>query len=64
MGKSFINLASYEDKSDFWLFKQWSLLGTTILKKEEWKEVLKHCNYSGDYYFTNAKSLNLKSIDI
>lgn len=63
MGKSFINLASYEDKNDFWLFKQWSLLGTTILKKEEWEEVLKHCNYSGDYYFTNAKSLNLKSID-
>ena len=58
-GKSFITLASYEDQNDFWLFKQWSLLGTTILQKEEWKEVLQHSNYSGDYFFTNAKSLNL-----
>ena len=31
-GKSFITLASYEDQNDFWLFKQWSLLGTTILR--------------------------------
>ena len=58
-GKSFITLASYEDQNDFWLFKQWSLLGTTILHKDEWKELLKHTNYSGDYFFTNAKYLNL-----
>ena len=59
-GKSFITLASYEDKNDYWLFKQWSLLGTTILHKDEWKELLKHTNYSGDYFFTNAATLNLK----
>ena len=59
-GKSFITLASYEDQNDFWLFKQWSLLGTTILHKDEWKEILKHANYSGDYFFTSAKSLSLK----
>ena len=58
-GKSFITLASYEDQNDFWLFKQWSLLGTVILRKEEWIELLKHTNYSGDYYFTNSESLNL-----
>ena len=58
-GKSFITLASYEDQNDFWLFKQWSLLGTTILHQDEWKELLKHTNYSGDYFFTNAKYLNL-----
>ena len=58
-GKSFITLASYENKKDFWLFKQWSLLGTTILHKEEWLDLLKHAKYSGDYFFTNAKYLNL-----
>ena len=58
-GMSFITLASYENKKDYWLFRQWSLLGTTILRKEEWKEILKHAEYSGDYFFTNSKSLNL-----
>ena len=57
--KSFINLASYKNKNDYWLFKKWSLLGTTILKEKEWEEVLNHCKYSGDYYFTNATNLNL-----
>ena len=59
-GESFITLASYEDKNDYWLFKQWSLLGTTILLKSEWRELLGHVNYSGDYFFTNAATLNLK----
>lgn len=56
---SFINLASYKTKRDYWLFKQWSLLGTTILLEKEWIEILKHCKYKGDYYFTNAENLNL-----
>ena len=56
---SFINLASYKNKRDYWLFKQWSLLGTTILLEKEWIEILKHCKYKGDYYFTNAENLNL-----
>ena len=58
-GKSFITLASYENRDDYWLFKQWSLLGTTILRKDEWRKVLSHVNYSGDYSFTNAESLGL-----
>ena len=59
-GKSFVTLASYETKEDYWLFKQWTVLGTTILLEDEWTEVLKHIDYSGDFYFTNAKTLNLK----
>ncbi len=58
--KSFINLASYDDKDDYWLMKDWSLLGTTILKKEDWKKILKFTNYKGDFSFTNAKTLNIK----
>lgn len=59
-GKSFITLASYRNKEEYDLFKDWTLLGTLILKENEWEEVMTHCGYTGDYYFTNAKSLNLK----
>ena len=58
-GKSFISLASYTKPEDYWLFKSWSVLGTTILKKEEWIKVLKHVKYSGDYYFVNSDTLNI-----
>ena len=60
-GKSFITLASYSSKEDYWMFKQWTLLGTTILLENEWQKVLEHTSYSGDYYFTNASELNLKN---
>ena len=59
-GKSFITLGSYNNEKDLRLFRYWTLLGTTILKKKEWIEVLKHTKYSGDYKFNNAKSLNLE----
>ena len=59
---SFITLASYENPYDYFLFKDWTLLGTTILKKDEWKEVLLSLKYPGDYCFTNATSLNLKRL--
>ena len=29
-------------------------------KKEEWVEILQHTKYSGDYYFTNSHTLNIK----
>jgi len=58
--KSFINLSSYKTKRDYWLFKNWTLLGTTLLKENEWRTVLKHVNYKGDYYFTNSGTLQLK----
>ena len=57
---SFINLASYESENDYWLMRDWSLLGTTILKKEEWKKILEYTKYKGDYSFTNSHSLNIK----
>ena len=59
-GKSFVILASYETIQDYWLFRQWTVLGSTILLKNDWIEVLNHVNYTGDYYFTSAKSLSLK----
>ena len=58
-GKSFITLATYNNNKDYWLFKDWTVLGTTLLKKKDWKKVLKYAGYTGDYFFTDAKKLNL-----
>ena len=33
--------------------------GTTILKKQEWKELFNLIGYKGDYYFSNAAKLGL-----
>ena len=57
---TFITLASYNTKKDLEIFQKWSLLGNLILKKEDWKILLNHCNYKGDYKFINADNLNLK----
>ena len=60
-GKSFINLGSYSTQKQFWQLRQWTLLGITLLKENEWKHVMKHTKYTGDYDFVNAKNLNLVS---
>jgi len=57
--KSYISLASYEKKKDRDKFLDWTLLGTTILKKSEWKEIFKFIGYNGDYYFSDANKLGL-----
>ena len=58
-GRGFVTLASYETPQDKQLFEWWTLLGATILREEEWIEVLEHAGYTGDYQLTNAKTLNL-----
>ena len=58
-GKSFITLGAYESEYDRKLFSYWTLLGSTILKKDEWIEVLEHSGFTGDFNFNTASSLNL-----
>ena len=57
--KSYISIASYKNKTDRDRFLDWTLLGTTILKKEEWRKIFKLVSYNGDYYFSDAKKLGL-----
>jgi len=38
------------------------LIGTTVLHVDEWLELFEAVGYSGDYYFTTAKSLNLVGV--
>lgn len=59
-GHSFITLGAYETDEDFKLLRNWSLLGTTLLRKSEWLAVLEHAGYSGDYKFVTAESLGLR----
>jgi len=58
--KAFVTLAAYDAEEDLKLFRKWTLLGTTILRKDDWREVLNHCGYTGDYWFVTAETLNLK----
>jgi len=62
-GRAFITLASYETAADYFLFKDWTLLGTLLLRPEEWCDVLEYAGYAGDYWFTSARSLNLIRAD-
>jgi len=57
--KSFFTVASYSSEKEKVIFDNWTLLGTTILSKKDWKKLFKILDYKGDYYFTTAKSLNL-----
>jgi SAM-dependent methyltransferase len=56
---SYISVASYENKIDRDKFLDWTLLGTTILKKNDWKKLFRLVSYKNDYYFSEAKKLGL-----
>lgn len=58
-GNSYVTLGAYNTKEEKELFLEWTLLGTTILRKDEWLEVFRETGYTGDYFFTSAESLNL-----
>ncbi len=47
------------NQKEYIQLKQWTLWGSTLLKEEEWREVLKHVKFTGGYDFVNAKKLNL-----
>jgi ubiquinone/menaquinone biosynthesis C-methylase UbiE len=59
---NYLTLGAYDNNKDLQLFKEWSLLGTTILKRKEWVAILKFCNYRGDFELITSKTLNLKLI--
>ena len=58
-GKSYVTLGAYSTPEERELLQQWTLLGTTVLHVDEWLVVFKEIGYTGDYYFTTAKTLNL-----
>jgi len=58
-GKSYITLGAYATNEERRMFEKWTLLGTTLLHVDEWRELFDIVGYTGDYYFTTAGSLNL-----
>jgi SAM-dependent methyltransferase len=58
-GKSYVTLGAYRTKEEKELFLEWTLLGTTVLHEDEWLEVFKATGYTGDYFFSSAKTLHL-----
>tara|TARA_B100001057_G_scaffold494014_1_gene589694 strand:- start:14168 stop:14827 length:660 start_codon:yes stop_codon:yes gene_type:complete len=58
--KSFFSVASYSSKKEKEIFENWTLIGSTILSKKDWKKLFKILKYKGDYYFTTSKSMKIK----
>jgi len=57
--KSYVILASGENDNERNKFYKWTLIGTTILLKKEWKKLFKKIKFKGDYYFSSSKSLGV-----
>ena len=57
--KSYIVLASGENDEERNKFYKWTLIGTSILLKKEWRQLFKKIKFKGDYYFSSAKSLGV-----
>jgi len=57
--KSYVVLASGENNEERNRFYKWTLIGTSILLKKEWKTLFKKIKFIGDYYFSSAKSLGV-----
>jgi len=57
---SYVTLATFDSQDDYFLFKKWSLLGSTLLSRNDWKVVLEHVKYNGNYQFVSGQVLRLQ----
>jgi ubiquinone/menaquinone biosynthesis C-methylase UbiE len=57
---SYITLGAFHDLKGKILYDKWGILSTSHLHVKDWKIVLSHVNYEGDYSFTTPESLGLK----
>lgn len=57
--QAFVKLAAFDSEDDYRLLRAWSLLGETILTRADWREVMAHAGYTGDYHFVTARTLGL-----
>ncbi|MBT3237401.1 MAG: class I SAM-dependent methyltransferase [Rhodospirillaceae bacterium] len=59
-GKSYITVAGYRTAEERDLFMSWTLIGSTVLHEDDWLELFDTVGYTGDHFFTGARSLNLQ----
>ena len=57
--KNYVVVASYDNEKEKEAFLNWTVIGTTVLSKNEWLKLFKFIGYKGDYYFSTAKTLGL-----
>ncbi len=50
-GKSFITVDAYRNEEERLRMHKWNLTAKTILHVDEWRELFKEANFTGDYYW-------------
>ena len=58
-GRSYITVGAYDNPLERELFLGWTLIGTTILSRNDWGDVFKYAGYTGSVFFTTPKVLGL-----
>jgi len=58
-GRSYITVGAYCDELERAAFLDWTLIGTTVLSKDEWKKVFDYAGYTGSVFFTTPTVLGL-----
>jgi trans-aconitate methyltransferase len=58
-GRSYITVGAYRNAAEKDAFLNWTLIGTTVLSTDEWKEVFAYAGYTGNVFFTTPAVLGL-----
>lgn len=61
-GRSYVTVGAYNNQSERDLFLKWTLIGTTVLSKDEWAEVFRYSGYTGSVFFTTPSVLGLSRL--
>jgi len=59
----YVVLATYETARELEAFNEWTPLGQTILRREQWIELLSSVGYDGDVKFTSADTLGVELVN-
>ena len=58
-GRAYITVGAYRNAAEKDAFLDWTLIGTTVLSMDEWKEVFAYAGYTGHFFFTTPTVLGL-----
>lgn len=58
-GRAYITVGAYRNAAERDAFKDWTLIGTTALSVDEWKEVFAYAGYTGSVFYTTPGALGL-----
>lgn len=58
-GRSYITVGAYRNLAEREAFLNWTLIGTTVLSTDDWKEVFSYAGYTGSVFYTTPAALGL-----